>query len=283
MTKAAVAKSFTMHTWSDGTRRSKPEPDAVYGLIFPSNGVAGSNIGIDFTSTAMVPRFSHTVIWKANYVQQSGYYAWAWHCLSNNSWGTGSSRWEFGTHPYPADGSHDGSGYSTGGTGSSGTVHYHEIANGSDKISDGGSGLVVVKGSWLSQARTCEQVSTNYVHKYYPDIDGNPSFVITWTEPVASVAADPGVKFRFGCSPWTASGGTNDETPSGTFRHLLQYDRALSLAEIQTKIALTSDDTTDADIWYSNINPTPTDVSDKSGQGHNPAWANANRPTLYTG
>ena len=60
------------------------------------------------------------------------------------------------------------------------------------------------------------------------------------------------------------------------------YDRALSFAEIQAKLALTSDDTTDPDRWYSNINPTPTDVSDKSGAGHSPTWANANRPTLVT-
>ena len=33
--------------------------------------------------------------------------------------------------------------------------------------------------------------------------------------------------------------------------------------------------------WYSNINPTPSDVSDKSGAGHSPTWDNANRPGLY--
>lgn len=255
----------------------------MQGLNFPSNGAANSDIGIDWTSTAMLPRFSHTAIWRANYTDQAGYYAVFWHCLSSNAWGTGSSRWEFGTHPHPTDGNHDENGYSTGGSGSSGTVHYHEIANGSDKISDGGSGLVTVKGSWLLQARTCEQVASDYVHKFYPDIEGNSSFVITWTEPVASVASDPGVKFRLGCSPWTESGGTNSETPSGIIRFLLQYDRALSLAEIQTKGARTTDDTSDPDVWYSNINPTPSDVSDKSGQGHDPSWANARRPTLWTG
>lgn len=252
------------------------------GLVFPSNNAANSNIGIDWTGADMVPRFSHTAIWKANYTDQAGYYAWAWHCLSSDAWGTGTSLWEYGTHPWPGSSSHDGSGYGTGGTGSGGTVHQHEIANGSDKISDGGSPLQVVKGTWLHQARTCEQVSTNYVHTYYPDIVGNPSFFITWTIATSAPSADPGTKFRFGCSPWTATGTTNDETPSGIFRHLLLYGRALSLVEIQAKLALTADDTTDADRWYSNINPTPSDVSDKSGAGHNPSWANANRPTLWT-
>jgi len=254
----------------------------VTGLIFPSNNVAGSDIGLDWTGSDMVPRLDHTVIWKAKYEQQDGYYAWAWHVFADNAWHGGAG--EYGTHPYPTTATVDGSGYSTGGTGSSGAVHYHEIANGLDKISDGGSPLLVVKDVWLSQARTCETVGSNYVHTYWPDIDGNPSFSITWTTSTAPNTGSFGaMKFRFGASPWTATGSANEETPSGTFRHLLQYSRAMSLSEIQAKLALTTNDTTDADRWYSNINPTPSDVADKSGQGHNPSWANSNRPTLYSG
>ena len=33
--------------------------------------------------------------------------------------------------------------------------------------------------------------------------------------------------------------------------------------------------------WYINDNPTPTDVTDKSSAGHDPSWANSNRPTLW--
>ena len=33
--------------------------------------------------------------------------------------------------------------------------------------------------------------------------------------------------------------------------------------------------------WYSNLDPTPADVSDKSGAGHSPTWDNANRPTRW--
>jgi hypothetical protein len=28
-----------------------------------------------------------------------------------------------------------------------------------------------------------------------------------------------------------------------------------------------------ANIWYMNIDPTPSDISDKSGKGHHPVWA----------
>jgi hypothetical protein len=37
-----------------------------------------------------------------------------------------------------------------------------------------------------------------------------------------------------------------------------------------------------ASVWYMNESPTPLDITDKSSAGHTPAWANANRPALYT-
>lgn len=284
--KNAVAKNWAAWVASaDGKKWSEyPAGDksvAETGLIFPSNNVAGSDIGIDFLGADMVPRLDHTIIWKANYTDQAGYYAWCWHVFADNAWHGGSGA--YGCHPYPTTGAHDGSGYSTGGTGSSGTTHYHEIANGLDKISDGGSGLVLQKGVWLWQARTCQTVGSNYVHTYWPDIQNNPGFSITWiTSTAPNTASFGALKFRFGASPWTATGSANEETPSGIFRHLLQYSRAMSLSEIQAKLALTSNDTTDVDRWYSNINPTPSDISDKSGKGHHPVWANANRPTLWS-
>jgi hypothetical protein len=35
-------------------------------------------------------------------------------------------------------------------------------------------------------------------------------------------------------------------------------------------------------VWYLNINPTPTDITDKSGKGHNPSWVGSERPALFT-
>jgi hypothetical protein len=34
--------------------------------------------------------------------------------------------------------------------------------------------------------------------------------------------------------------------------------------------------------WYLNMNPSPSDISDKSGRGNNPAWVGTERPTLWT-
>ena len=35
--------------------------------------------------------------------------------------------------------------------------------------------------------------------------------------------------------------------------------------------------------WYLNMNPTPSDVTDKSGNGHHGAWHGTARPTLWQG
>ena len=36
-------------------------------------------------------------------------------------------------------------------------------------------------------------------------------------------------------------------------------------------------------MWYMNLNPTPSDIGDKSGAGHNPAWVGSARPQLWSG
>ncbi len=37
-----------------------------------------------------------------------------------------------------------------------------------------------------------------------------------------------------------------------------------------------------ANFRYLNVNPTPTDISDKSGRGHHPSWVGSERPALYS-
>src|SRR3989442_12811393 len=40
--------------------------------------------------------------------------------------------------------------------------------------------------------------------------------------------------------------------------------------------------TDSSSIWCLTSNPTPTNMSDKSGKGYNPAWVGSQRPSLYT-
>lgn len=255
----------------------------IFGSTALQNNVAGSDIRVDWATSIMVPRFDHTIIWKVLHFQQSGYYTGPWHVYSDNAWHGGP--WEYGTGLYPCDGSFDSNGLALGGTGGSGTIHYHEIADGLDYIaSPGGIALLGVKGVWIASARQCVQVGGNYVHTYYPDIFGHPDFSIVRTRPTSDFTGSPSMKLSWFSSPWTGNGSSNSETQGGTVRHWLQYaNGAMTFDAIEEKAARGSDDTSDPYIWYSNLNPTPTDVSDKSGQGRHPTFANANRPTLWTG
>ncbi len=77
------------------------------------------------------------------------------------------------------------------------------------------------------------------------------------------------------------------EELSGVIRGIQIYSDILSLSDIETEAANDSDNTPQtsagqASVWYMNQNPTPTDISDKSGKGHDPAWVGSGRPTLYT-
>lgn len=263
---------------------------AVTGLIFPSNGASGGDIRMLWSGGNLLPRLTHTAIWKANYVQQDGYYAVTWH--SHNDGSFHGDLYEFGAHPYPATGSVDANGQSTGGTGGSGTVHYHEVAGlgAHDYLaSPGGSALLVTKGQWYTQARTCSLVSgTTYRHIFYPDVVGNPSFKIQQDVDLANIPSPSAPAFYFGASDWTATGSTNSETPSGTLRGMMLFDAALTLADITSEAANESSNAAVtaagiAAIWYCNKSPTPSDVADKQTQRttHSPSWANANRPTLY--
>lgn len=267
--------------------RPTVSPAPATGLAFLlANNTAGSDIGLNWLGANLLDRKTHTALWKIKYIQQDGYYAVCWSC-HNDGLFYGSS--DYGTHPYPCDNTVDGTGQAALGTGAAGTAHSHEIAglNAHDYLCTAGgpSGTVVTTGVEYWQARTCELISGGTIarHIYYPDVQNNPSISILQDFAVSSIDADPAITlFRFGTSPWTASSGANSECPSCTYlRFIKLYNTTKTLAQIQAKFADNFDEISDSSRWYSCINPTPTDITDKSGQGHTPAWANANRPTAW--
>jgi len=275
---------------------SAPTPT---GLIFPSNATAGSDIRLVWDGSILLPRTSHTVIWRANYVQQTGYYAVTWHSPNTGTWDNGE--YSVGMHPFPCDGGKDSNGQATGGTGGSGTVHYEEIAGllgAYDRIASPSSPgpqdtFLVTKGVWYLQARVVELSGTTLTHTFYPDVENNPTKFIRQSFETTNPLWNPSPAnpaFYFGASDWRSNqpaSGQNDETPSCTLRGIAMFNAPLSISDIQTEAASTGNTAVttagQASVWYINKNPTPTDVTDKSGQGRNPSWANANRPTLYTG
>lgn len=274
---------------SDATA-SDGGPTMGTGLDFPPNNEPGSDARLVWDGADMLPRTSHTAIWQARYVQQAGYYAVAWHTSNDGTWH--ASWFEYGTHPYPTTGTVNGDGQSTGGTGSVGLEHYYEIAGlgASDFIASPGPGPTypLVTDVWVTQVRTCEVVGDQVRHRYWPDL-ADPDAFIEQMAPhagvvdAAAMAVSPA--FTIGGSPWTGDGVGNGESPASVIRGIALFDTALGIDDIVAEATSESDaPVTDAGadaVWYINRNPTPDDVGDKSGAGHDPSWANDQRPGLY--
>jgi len=270
------------------------------GLIFPANNAAGSDIRIVFDGANLLPRTSHTVIWKWNSDTFNGYRAQTWH--SHNTGSFAADSYEWGAHPFPCDGAFDGAGQATGGTGSAGTARYFESAGvpgavdhiavpmaSSFLISEASGG-----GTIYTSARTVRQVGANYIHRVYPNILGSTDYIEISLPTGDLVAGGANPAFYFGASDWRSGlggggAGTNDETPGYMMRFFRLFSVALDAsgtADLIAEASVTNNSPATsagaAGMWYSNISPTPTDISDKSSAGHNPSWANANRPTLWT-
>lgn len=260
------------------------------GLDFPSN-VTGDDFSAPFVAMQYLnphnnglpiwgtgsgaSRTGATYIWKYKPRQQTGYYVTMW--WSNNGsflWDGGGSNTYYGGHPYPPGGW-------------SGTVHNWEIAggdSGSDTILTlAGTSRTVVKDVWYTQAlRVIVNGDGSKTIRFYIDLPNlantdiiQKSVLSTWGE-----TNPPSPALTFGDSPWYAS--FQHERLSGVLRGLKVFNRGLSEAELLVEAA--SDAISAANIWYANPNPTPDDITDKSGQGHHFSWADeANKASLWTG
>jgi hypothetical protein len=254
--------------------RGAPAPRAAKaGLTFPSNtGNAGSTVQFRFTDAALLPAYPATYIWRLKPTQQTGFYTTFFWGPDSTFTGAGY----YGCHPYPQGGS-------------GGTTHNWEIsAEGVDRITDdNANSTVVTKSQWYTQAAVVRLVNTDEIEvKFYWDLETDAGRVITFTSVGNYATGFPpsSPALTWGDAPWSPG----NELLSGTLRGLQIYSSNLSLADIQSEAANDSANTPQtsaglAAVWYMNQNPTPDDISDKSGEGHDPAWFNSNRPTLWEG
>jgi hypothetical protein len=220
-----------------------------------------------------------TYIWKVRPLQQVGYYVTFW--WSNNGsflWNNGGPNSYYGAHPYPTT------------SDNMGTEHRWEIATdfGGDFFrTNSGSNKTVVKNAWYTQAlrvvRNADGTKTLTFYISLPSLA--PSDIIQITVPAHYGELNPPFPaLTFGDSPWFA--GYQHERLSGVLRGIKIFNRSLSESDILAEAAHDSLVTAQGQlsIWYLNINPTPSDISDKSGNGHNPIWADpAARAGLWSG
>jgi hypothetical protein len=118
-------------------------------------------------------------------------------------------------------------------------------------------------------------------HEFYwdlPNIDANHK--VTYVALSTYGEMDPPrPALTFGDAPWQPG----KELCSCVLRGIQIYSSLLSPTDIQEEIdSPLSTLAGSASIWYLNLDPTPTDISDKSGQGHDPVWVGPLRPGLWS-
>lgn len=226
------------------------------------------------------PRWPLTILYKYSPHPHNDYYAVFWYTSDDENY-SGQSYYNGGT-PYPLGGS--------------GSTHYWEIAHdGTDSYTD-----LVVKDVWYPQAFSSQlDISGDLQYVYYWAVDSGTTS--TWTQTASTTAgalsacactattwSGGGYVIELGASPWrrdAVGSGTNDETLYGVIRDIQIFDTVLSASEIATEMATESNaaitEVGQRHLWYSNMDPIPTDVTDKSGSGNDPTWANANRPIQW--
>jgi len=261
-----------------------PGTQTVTGLEFPSNDLVmdGDTVRFKFTDPQSngLPIYGPggngvTYIFKVFPKQQTGYYTTFFWGNDDGSGTLNSFFWKngfteadtyYGAHPYPDSAS------------STGTTHSWEISVDQGDVLNG----AVVKNQWYTQALVAwRDPSGSKHHEFYWDLPNvDAGHMVTYVAPATyGEAAPPNPALTFGDAPWEPG----KELCSCILRGIQIYSARLTPAEIQQEIdSPLSTAAGSASIWYLNLNPTPTDILDKSGRGNHPDWVDFLRPALWT-
>lgn len=263
----------------------KPSPaEAITGLDFPSNTTPAATVYFLWDGAAAPDIEPFTFLWRtAPKVQQPGednnsryYTAWFLGNISTGSPFSGLFLNPYvGAHPFP-DPSPNG------------TTHHWEIPiQQNDYITDDNANdtTVVKDGTEYSQAMVVTRIGNELRAKFYWHLRSSTSKVITYdsVDSYANRGGGPGADYGMciGAAPWNPG----NEEASSILRGFQSFQAALTLAQIQAleacnsnAAALSAASGQGVSHYYLNINPTVADISDKSGNGNHPSWANANRP-----
>jgi hypothetical protein len=138
---------------------------------------------------------------------------------------------------------------------------------------------LVTYNRWYTQALVAWSDSAGKHTVFYWDLPDTSKRI----EHVASAAYGntnpPFPALTWGDAPWNPSG----EIMNGVIRGIQIYSSALSVGDVQNElVAPRSTSAGASSIWYLNLDPTPTDINDKSGAGHHPSWVGEGRPLLWS-
>ncbi|HKJ94973.1 MAG TPA: hypothetical protein VKA32_05035, partial [Gammaproteobacteria bacterium] len=239
--------------------------EVTKGLDFPGSAAVSSTMRFRFRNPLEI--YPATYIWRAYPRRQSGYYtAFFW----GNDDGQGNINTfvdaYYGFHPYPDPPP-------------SGDQAKWEIAV---DFNDFTSASNVVYGRWYTQAARCweDPVTGEKHHEFYwdlPNTDASHRVTRTvrqsWGE-----TYPPAPALTWGDAPWNPGNEVWDGMLTGFQIYSTDLTVQQILDEVQSPLSTAAGQN---NIWYLNLNPTPSDISDKSGNGHNPEWVGSRRPSLW--
>jgi hypothetical protein len=248
---------------------SVADTGAAFGLDFPGSEAVASTMRFRFLNPLAI--YPATYIWRAYPRQQSGYWtAFFWGNDDGNGnletfiWDNGAADSYYGAHPYPTP-------PPTGPAQWEISVVQNDFVNGA-----------VVYDRWYTQALRVWSDSNGKHHEFYWDLPNtDAAHRVTYTAPTSWGNKNPPVPtLTWGDAPWSPG----NEVWNGILRGIQVYSANLSVTEILSESSSPlSTSAGAANIWYLNLNPTPTDITDKSGKGHHPQWVGSERPSLWSG
>jgi hypothetical protein len=206
-----------------------------------------------------------TFIWRAYPRRQNGYYTmFFWGNDGQFWWDSGSPNSYYGAHPYPT-------------SPPNGSSHAWELSvEGGDFVNG-----AVVYDRWYTQALRVWSDGSGKHHEFYwdlPNTDASRRVSRTSSSGYAN-KTPPVPALTFGDAPWNPG----NEVWNGIMRGFQIYTANLSVADMLSEVNTPYSSSAGASsIWYLNLNPTPSDIADKSGRGHNPQWVGGERPSLWS-
>jgi hypothetical protein len=258
------------------TVTSTPSAGTSYGLEWPGNGAVRRMLYWDNPFPIYDATYIFRVFPKGPKTGPNPTY-WTTFFWGNNgtfTWDGGNANTYYGAHPYPF----------SGNTSSSGqnweiSVYGNDISF----VSPNGNNQVVWN-RWYTQAfRAWKDVAANnYVHEFYWDLPDTSKVIryTTWSnDSVWAKRMPPKPAIVVGQAPnvngesWGGYAGW--EEFQGVIRGLQFYSGNLSVADILNEATLPQSTAAgNSLIWYLNLNPRPSDVTDKKvgGVPHHPAW-----------
>jgi hypothetical protein len=260
-------------------------------IQFPTNGAG--NTEIRMLMDPPPSRTSCTLVWHQQVFEQTDYYGGLLFAPQTSSFDGGRFTAMF--VQYGATGAFNSAGQRTAGAPS---PIYEEIAglgNGTSNDFIASPESIVGAGNqesylvdfdvWVKKAVTIETIGgTTVRHTFYVDLEDTSKTIIQEI-PLSQIdlqGNDPGL--YYGTPPWI-TGFNAGESAYGRARGFKFFSGVLDLEDILTEANTESNTPATSaglsSVYYTNINPTSTDVADKSGEGNDFTWTTANRPTDY--